>query len=72
MSGSFPDIPGKLFQSARRGNGYILLIIVDKSRLCLETYCLSFFSLEVLDHRQRVMEIIQKQMNKRNPKKKSQ
>ena len=52
-----------------------MLITVDKFRLGLglETNCLFFFFFpEVLDHRQRVMEIIQKQMNKRNPKKKSQ
>ena len=50
----------------------MLFIIVDKFRLRLETNCFFFFFPEVLDHRQRVMEIIQKQMNKRNPKKKSQ
>ncbi|XP_020604913.1 histone deacetylase complex subunit SAP130-A-like isoform X1 [Orbicella faveolata] len=46
---------------------------IQRSQLVVEQLGDSRKSMvKVLDHRQRVMEIIQKQMNKRNPKKKSQ
>lgn len=68
--GSFPDLRVREFW-ARQKRHCLDTYTADKFGLGLEANC-SFFFPQVLDHRQRVMEIIQKQMNKRNPKKKSQ